>query len=82
MKIDVLFFGVTRDLTKVSKETFEIKNSTNFSLENFKVILKKKYPNLKDLDIYAFAVNEIYALDSQILKNNDVVAVIPPVSGG
>ena len=39
-------------------------------------------PALKKLKSYAVAVNEEYATDDVILKPNDVVAIIPPVSGG
>ena len=41
-----------------------------------------KYPQLENINSYAIAVNESYATDEIVLKENDVVAVIPPVSGG
>ena len=41
-----------------------------------------KYPKLKNIEEFAIAVNEEYADDDLILKENDVVAIIPPVSGG
>ncbi|MDD7913600.1 MoaD/ThiS family protein [Polaribacter ponticola] len=44
--------------------------------------LSKKHSLLKNIDSYAIAVNEEYAADDLILKENDIVAVIPPVSGG
>ena len=34
------------------------------------------------MDAYAVAVNEAYAEGTLILKEGDVVAIIPPVSGG
>ncbi len=81
MKLKILFFGITRDLTDTSETVIEIKE-VSMNLSELKKILQKKYPNLTDLDIYAFAVNEEYSNSEKVLKDNDVVAVIPPVSGG
>ena len=81
MKLKILFFGITRDLTDASEAVIEVKEFPIY-LNDLKKILQKKYPNLIDLDMYAFAVNEEYANQETELKDNDVVAVIPPVSGG
>ena len=45
-------------------------------------MLKDKFPQLQNLNSYAIAVNEEYAEDALTLKNGDIVAIIPPVSGG
>ena len=81
MKLKILFFGITRDLTDTSETVLEVKE-VSINLRDLKKILQKKYPNLTDLDMYAFAGNEEYANPETVLKDNDVVAVIPPVSGG
>ncbi len=81
MKIKILFFGITKDITNTSNVNFSL-NREKIILRELKIELQKKYPNLKDLDTYAFAVNEDYATDDSFIKNEDVVAVIPPVSGG
>ena len=47
-----------------------------------KLVLKEKYLKLKNIDTYAVAVNEAYAEGPLVLKEGDVVAIIPPVSGG
>ncbi|MBB5174318.1 molybdopterin converting factor subunit 1 [Texcoconibacillus texcoconensis] len=44
--------------------------------------LKQDYPNIKQIDRAMVAVNEEYAEDDQQLNEGDVVAFIPPVSGG
>lgn len=80
MKIDILFFGVTVDLAEVSKAEMELKNSS--TVADFKTVLVENYPNLKNITSFAVAVNETYADDVFLLKENDVVAIIPPVSGG
>lgn len=80
MKIETLFFGITTDLVNTSTAIFEVDKS--LTVENFKSFLKEKYPLLENINSYAIAVNESYADNNQVLQENDVVAVIPPVSGG
>ena len=80
MKIQLLFFGITSDLMNTSQ--LEMNVDENTSIFNFKALLKEKFPQLENINSYAIAVNEEYATDDFILKEGDVVAVIPPVSGG
>lgn len=80
MKITLLFFGITTDFTNTTQQDIEV--ATNTSVANFKLILKEMYPLLNNINSYAIAINETYANDTAILKENDVVAIIPPVSGG
>ncbi|APG65565.1 molybdopterin synthase sulfur carrier subunit [Tenacibaculum todarodis] len=80
MKIKILLFGITSDLLETSSLDFEV--ATNSSVENLKRELLIKYPQLKNIESYAIAVNESYADNTLTLQENDVVAIIPPVSGG
>jgi len=80
MTVQILFFGITTDLLKTSSAELEI--AENSTVTNLKVALTTKYPPLKKLKSYVVAVNESYATDEMILKPNDVIAIIPPVSGG
>lgn len=80
MKIDILLFGITTDLLGTSSIEMEIENSC--SIARLKSVLKQKYPQLEHIASYAIAVNEEYASDTIKLKENDIVAIIPPVSGG
>jgi len=80
MKITTLFFGITADLIGATELDLELSGS--ISIGAFKIVLKEKYPQLKSIDSYAIAVNEVYAEGDFILKESDVVAIIPPVSGG
>ncbi|MFT5256678.1 MAG: molybdopterin converting factor small subunit [Arenicella sp.] len=80
MKITTLFFGITADLIGEMEQELAFENS--IAVGAFKLILKEKFPQLKNINSYAIAVNEIYAQDAFILKEGDVVAIIPPVSGG
>ncbi len=80
MNINTLFFGITTDL--IGTSNLELQLDHAMSIADFKMLLMATYPQLKNLASYAIAVNENYATDNVILKNNDTVAIIPPVSGG
>lgn len=80
MKIKILFFGMSKDLTGTNSITFKLdKNST--VLEVRKRLLSD-YPKFSSMDSFAIAVNESYAEDETKINDNDVIAIIPPVSGG
>jgi len=80
MEIQLLFFGITTDL--VGEKSMPIKLIDNTSVTDLKRILKTQFSALKNIHEFAIAVNEDYAEDELIIKNGDVVAIIPPVSGG
>lgn len=80
MKIQLLFFGITTDLVGENSRSFELK--TNATVNDLKESLIEEFPSLKNIHQFAIAVNEEYAEDNLILKNKDIVAIIPPVSGG
>jgi molybdopterin converting factor subunit 1 len=80
MKIEILFFGITSDL--IGETQLQIAFENAISVADFKSVLKERYPQLKNINSYAIAVNEAYAKDDIILKQSDIVAIIPPVSGG
>lgn len=80
MQIQVLLFGIVADL--VGESTIEMELSESTSIKNFKEELIIRFPQLKNYATYAVAVNENYAQNEVLLKELDVVAVIPPVSGG
>ena len=80
MKIQLLLFGIATDLLNAS--SLELNVSENCSVAIFKKEIVEKYPQLKNISSYAIAINEAYASDETVLKENNVVAIIPPVSGG
>jgi len=80
MKVQILFFGITSDLLGASNLELEVVEAS--TVANLKSLLKEKYPQLKNIASYAIAVNESYAVENLVLEENDVVAIIPPVSGG
>lgn len=80
MKINILLFGIITDLLETSK--LEIQVSKNSTVADLKDKLLSKYSQLENIDSYSIAVNENYADDKLNLQENDIVAIIPPVSGG
>jgi molybdopterin converting factor subunit 1 len=80
MQVQVLLFGIVADL--IGKETLYFSLEKIDTVKNLKKALRTKYPQLKNYNTYAVAVNEHYAQDDIVLKENDIIAIIPPVSGG
>ena len=60
----------------------EFSTKTENTIGNLKNELKEKYPQLGNINTYAVAVNETYATNKVVLKEGDIVAIVPPVSGG
>ena len=80
MKINILAFGIAKEIFGGSSFNVELANDANVS--NLKFMLEKQYPKLKKLATYMVAVNNEYALDGDTVHERDEVAIIPPVSGG
>ena len=80
MEVNILLFGITRDLVGQQKLTLKIPNAS--TVADFKKLMQEKYPKLSALNSVAIAVNSAYASDEQSISANDEVALIPPVSGG
>ena len=81
MKLKVLFFASARELTGETEWVLDIEPGT--STEKIPSLLMDIFP---DLDIHrdrmAIAINQVYCNQPTILNENDVVAILPPISGG
>ena len=79
----IKYFAWIKDITNVEEEvinSIQIKN-----LDEFKIYIIKKYPDLKKhmkKEILRFAVNQEYINKSTTLNVDDEIAIFPPVSGG
>lgn len=80
MKITVLLFGIIRDI--IGENTLELDLEKAILIGQLKQDLLKKYNNLQQYSNFSIAVNEEYVDLNYVLQPNDVVALIPPVSGG
>jgi len=80
MNIRILFFGIIRDI--IGKNSLEFKMDDNTTIHNLKDQLLREYQKLDRFNNFSVAVNEEYVDDSYVIKSNDIIALIPPVSGG
>jgi len=81
LKVQVLFFGAARDV--VENNPIEISLAAPATVSTAFQSLVAKYPNLERFGrSLLFAVNQEYATSDMPLKENDELAVFPPVSGG
>ncbi len=80
MTIQLLFFGITADLVGKSNIAYTFNSSLN--VHKLKEQLMNDFIALKNIHQFVIAVNEEYADDDLTINDGDVVAIIPPVSGG
>lgn len=76
----ILLFGIVQDI--VGSSSIEKNLSREISVAQLQEEMLIEYPKLKDIKKFAVAVNESYAQENDLIKNTDIVAIIPPVSGG
>jgi molybdopterin converting factor subunit 1 len=80
MVIKVLCFGITKELLGGFEKHIELgEGATVFDLKKQLELINPRFSELNSLRI---ALNEEYAEDHQILKQQDEIVLIPPVSGG
>ncbi len=80
MKIKTLFFGIAKDLCGSSELILDIPEK--MTIGEFESFLSGKFSNLKNIRNFAFAANETFVERDYHIKKNDVLALLPPVSGG
>lgn len=81
MKIRVLFFGSTRDITGTAEEQIDFENGS--ALGELRRQYESRFPRLAEMSgSLLIAVNEEFRERSWHLNDGDEVAFIPPVSGG
>ncbi|MGM7680815.1 molybdopterin converting factor subunit 1 [Cytobacillus sp. Hm23] len=76
--IKVLFFAHLQD--EVGKETLTI-DKAPLTIAELKVLLSDQF-ELQNVEQLMFAINEEYAQENDVIQAGDIVALIPPVSGG
>lgn len=80
MKLNILLFGIARDIIGGSSLVLEMDENT--TVDALMAHLRKAYPDFEKLVSLMIAVNSDYAKGDMLLKENDEIALIPPVSGG
>ena len=81
MRVKILFFASARELTGETEMMMELDEGTGTD-----EIPKKLLAIFPDLDMtrdrMSLAVNTVYCKENVVLKEGDVVAILPPISGG
>ena len=77
--MQILYFAELKEILKKNTEIIEINDS--ISVNQLKETINAKYPEVSE-KTYQIAVNEEFVQDNDTVKNMDIVALIPPVSGG
>lgn len=80
--MDVLLFGIAKDIVGESQIQFFEADGIPTSVLELKNKISEKYPEFGKLSSLAIAVNSEYAEDGVSLNGSDEIAIIPPVSGG
>jgi len=81
MQIHVLFFGQLKDLTGRASDSISLPEGA--TLSDLLAHYESGYPRLKALlPAVALSINQEYAPPHSALRDQDEVALLPPVSGG
>ncbi len=81
MRVRVLFFGMLKDLCGKASDALDLPDGS--TVGDVLADYAAKFPQLKaSLPSLATAVNQQYAGPDTVLKSNDEIALLPPVSGG
>ncbi len=81
MQVKVRYFGMTKEIAGRDHEVVEL--GDGLSAGDLFVLLQQRFPKLDAFrGSIALAVNLEYSDGKTVLRDNDEVALIPPVSGG
>ena len=80
MEIRVKYFGIIADITQKKEEVFFVDNESN-TLKLLQSKLEINYPKIVVIN-YSVAVNQKFLQNDILLKNDDVIALLPPFAGG
>jgi molybdopterin synthase catalytic subunit len=81
MQVRVLYLGMLRDLAGFEREVVQLSDGARLS--DLYAEIQQRIPKLHDFrNAIALSINYEYSNGAAILRDNDEVALIPPVSGG
>lgn len=76
----LLCFGIARDITGAGNLSLDLRPRP--TIADIRQQLVADYPAFGELVSFAIARNEEYAADDEVVETGDILAIIPPVSGG
>ncbi|HLK89895.1 MAG TPA: molybdopterin converting factor subunit 1 [Polyangia bacterium] len=81
MKVEVLYFAVLRERTRLDQETVELPAAA--SVGDARAVIARRHPSVAALLAQVkIAVNRAMADDGRALADGDELALLPPVAGG
>ncbi len=80
MNIEVIAFGIAKDILNSKSVSLSLEEGSSVGVARQSLI--NQFPQFTTLASLQLAVNAEYVEDDYILKENDEVVLIPPVSGG
>lgn len=80
MKLNIKLFGITKEIIGQTELEYPLASSTDVS--SLRKKLTKEFPELSRLKSLMIAVNGEYVHQNLLLKEQDEIVLIPPVSGG
>lgn len=80
MNLRILCFGITRDIIGQFEYITSLENGA--TVGDLRQHLSANFPTFASLKSLRVALNSEYAEESMMLKENDEIVLIPPVSGG
>ncbi len=80
MHIQIKLFGIARDI--VGGPDLKLEMEAGSTVKQLLERLQKDYPDFTRLRSLLVAVNSDYAQAEDLLRAEDEIALIPPVSGG
>jgi molybdopterin converting factor subunit 1 len=80
MVITIKLFGIAAE--HAGERSIQLEVSNQCDLLELQEKLKTSFPKLESIVHFSIAVNRAYVKDNRLIKSEDEIALIPPVSGG
>lgn len=80
MILNIKYFGVLAEITKKKEEQLVLEGS-NMTVNSLKLKMESAYQELQKNN-YSFAINQAMAGTDTTIKDQDVIAFLPPFAGG
>ena len=80
MILNIKYFGVLAEITKKKEEQLVLEGS-NMTVNSLKLKMESAYQELQKNN-YSVAINQAMAGTDTTIKDQDVIAFLPPFAGG
>ena len=80
MILNIKYFGVLAEITKKKEEQLVLEGS-NMTVNSLKLKMESAYQELQKNN-YSIAINQTMAGTDTTIKDQDIIAFLPPFAGG